>query len=95
MQKYELVLILSPKLDSKEEKKLLSKTEELITSLKGKLSKKESWGKKPLSYPINHHKEGLYHFFKLEFLPESLKEWREKMRLEENIIRYLLIKQEE
>lgn len=90
MQSYELVFILTPELEGQGQKEI-NKLEELITSLKGKVKKKEVWGKKTLAYPIKKLKEGIYVKFDLSFPPENIKEWENKIKLEEKIIRYLLI----
>ena len=95
MKKYELVFILDPKLDAQAQKKETGEIEKLITSFKGKIEKKEVWGKKTLAYPIKKLTEGIYVKFDLNFPPENIKEWEKKIKLEEKIIRYLLIKVEE
>ena len=94
MQKYELVFILDPKLDAQGQKKETDKLEKLITSFKGEVKKKDIWGKRTLAYPIKKFIEGIYIKFDLNFLPENIKEWEKKIKLEKRIIRYLLIKVE-
>ena len=94
MNKYELVFILDPKLDAQAQKKETDKIEKLIASFKGKIEKKEAWGRKTLAYPIKKLTEGIYVKFDLNFPPENIIEWEKKIKLEEKVIRYLLIKVE-
>ncbi len=92
MRQYELVFILEPKLADKAQKEEISKLEKLITDLKGKVKKKEVWGKKNLAYPIKKFAEGIYVKFDLNFPQDQVREWERKMKLKTKIIRYLLIK---
>lgn len=92
MRKYELVFILAPNLKAEEQKKEIAKVEKAIESLKGKLEKKEIWGKKELAYPIRKFKEGIYVKFDLRLPEKKIRDWRGKIKRENKIIRHLLIK---
>lgn len=92
MRQYELVYILNPDLNEKDQKSQIAKIEKLITDLGGKVRKKEDWAKKKLAYPIKKFEEGIYLKLDLDFPEEKVSEWEQKMKLEEKIIRYLLIK---
>jgi len=95
MKQYELVFILAPDLEEEKQKEQIAKVEKLLLDLKGKIKKKEVWGKKKLSYPINKFNEGIYVKFNLDFPPDKIKDWQVKIKREEKVIRYLLIKIED
>lgn len=95
MEEYELVFILAPNLKEKEQKEQQAKVEKLISGLKGKIIKKDVWGKKKLAYPIKKFEEGTYIKFDFELPKEKISSWDKLMRREENIIRYLLVRVEE
>lgn len=95
MRDYELTLVLDPDLKTEEQKKLQTKIAKLITDFKGKIAKKDEWGKKELSYPIKKKKMGVYFCWFVKLLPEAVGQLDKKLKLEESIMRYLIIKKEE
>lgn len=92
MREYELTLIIEPDLAEKEQKRLLEKVKEWLEKGKAKIEKEEIWGKKKLAYPINKKEEGIYVFYLLKLEISSLAELEKKLKLEEKILRYLIIK---
>jgi len=92
MRKYELVIILKPDLNKSEQEKIIKKMSKIITDLKGKVNKKDIWGKKNMAYPIKKQKQGTYVKLNISLPEDKIGDWREKIQLEDNIIRHLLIK---
>ena len=72
--------------------KLTKKVCQLVESSKGKVTSSSLMGKKALSYPINHIKEASYVMVGFELEASAIKEFSGKLKLEENIIRFLVIK---
>lgn len=92
MQEYELTLIFSPDLTE-------SKIDAIIKKLELKVKSQDFWGKRILAYPIlpagkagKKHKEGIYVMMKVELKPEEVNELESKLKLEEKVLRYLIIK---
>lgn len=92
MANYELTLVLPEKATAAKLKSLETKIEELAKTLKGKVKKLEDWGKIELSYPIKKSKSGSFLHFELELESEAAKNLNDKLRMENDIVRYLLIK---
>jgi small subunit ribosomal protein S6 len=92
MNKYELTLILDAKTTAAGKKKMQESLEKILSGLKGKIVKFEDWGVKNFAYDIGKRSSGLYLFFELELNASAAKSLNEKIRLEEKIIRYLLVK---
>ena len=92
MRQYELTLVLDPELTSENQKKALAQINKLVTSFKGKVGKAEDWGKKTLAYPIRKKTSGVFHLLRLDLPEESIKDLDQKLRLEDNLIRFLLVK---
>lgn len=86
MKHYELTVLLS-----KDNKEGESTTEALLKGLGVKKVKSNSWGIKPLAYPIKKHTEGLYVYFEFDAEPKVAKELESKLNLNDTIIRYLLV----
>lgn len=94
MNNYELTLVINPILGERERADLLLKITNFIEKEEGKIGKKEDWGKKTLFYPIKKHKEGIYFLWEITLPLKSASIVDKKIKLEENIIRYLLVKKE-
>lgn len=91
MKTYELTLVLDGKASSAKKKASIEKVTKLIELLGGKVLKTDDWGVKPLAYEINKIATGIYLMLDVELPPEGAKSLNEKLRLEEDIIRYLLV----
>jgi len=97
MQAYELVLILDPKEKEESKKKILAKIEGWLKR-KGKLVRQENWGKKLLAYPLKSGKSKLQEgeYFQIDFEAEAglVVEIGKKLKLEEEVIRYLFVRKQ-
>lgn len=94
MRDYELTLVFDPDLTSDEQKNLIVKIKKQVSDAQGEVGKILEWGKKELSYPIKKKTFGLYHFLPLKLPEEAVVGFDKKIKIEEKIIRYLLIKNE-
>ncbi len=90
--KYELMLLVKPLTNEDIKDKVLSKIEKQVKELKGKFEVKESIGKRLLSYAIKKFKEGYYLLADVELEPEDLVEFRRGLSLQNDVLRFLLIK---
>jgi small subunit ribosomal protein S6 len=93
MKKYELVLILSAKQDKKEQKKITDKITKLVSDFKGKSDKLTPWGQKEFAFPIKKQTKGDYYIFSFSLPAAEAPKFENKVKTEEKILRYLLIKQ--
>lgn len=91
MRDYELVLILNPEIGEEETKNTLKSVEQLITSLKGKLKRTDEWGKRDLAYPIKKLNQGHYFLLVLTLSSDAPAKLEEKLKLEDRIIRFLIV----
>lgn len=69
--------------------------QELITRFEGTVEKVDEWGRRRLAYEIDKCTEGVYYFITFIADADSIKEIESRMRIMENIIRYLIIRQDE
>lgn len=88
MNSYQLTLLVNPKVEEKERKELLDS----LTKSFGKLIKEDLWGNKNLSYPIKHIDKAYYAYYEFESDPSSIASLDKSLKLNEDIIRYLLIR---
>lgn len=83
MRDYELTVILK-----KEDGKAVA---ELLTKAGAKVTRKTDLEKKNLAYEIAALREGFYGFYELQLKPEDIAGLDQKLKLQENIIRYLIV----
>lgn len=94
MNKYESVIIINPNLEEEAIKALIEKISNLINT-DGKVSSVEEVGKKKLAYEIKKNKEGFYVVFKFEANPESITELERVYRITDEVIKFIVVKEEE
>lgn len=84
MRDYELT-VLAKSDDTKSVKEILSKAG-------AKVKSKSDPQKKPMAYEIRGSNEAFYAFFELEVDPAQVSELDSKLRLQDDLIRFLLVK---
>ena len=92
MNKYELTVVLSGKSTPAKQKSITEKIKKYVDLFKGKLEETKGLGKVDLSYKIRGNESGIFLFFNVELESIDVKKFDTKLRSEEEIIRYLLIK---
>ena len=94
MNKYELTLVVNAKLEDDERAAAVEKAKEIITRFGGTVTEVEDAGKKRLAYEIQKMKEGFYYFIQFDAETSAPAEIEKHVRIMENVIRYLCVKQE-
>ena len=94
MNKYEIALVVNAKIEDDERVATVEKVKEIITKFGGTISNVDEWGKKRLAYEIQKMKEGYYYFIQFEAVSDCPAEVEQRVRIMENVIRYLCVKQE-
>ena len=94
MNKYESVIIINPKLEGEAIKALIEKFSNLINK-NGTVSSVEEVGLKKLAYEIKKNKEGYYIIFKFEAKPDSIDELERVYRITDEVIKFIVVKEEE
>ena len=94
MNKYELAVVLSAKLEDEERAAAMEKVTGYITRFGGTVTDIDEWGKKRLAYEIQKMKEGYYYFIQFEGETTVPAELEERLRIEETVLRFLCVKQD-
>ena len=93
--KYELALVLNENLDDDAKAAALQKVQDYITRFNGTVTNVDDWGKKRFAFDIQKMKEGYYYFITIETEdPECPNELEANLRIMEQVVRYLIVKQE-
>ena len=94
MNKYELALVVSAKVEDEVRNATVEKAKEYITSLGGTITNVDEWGKKKLAYEIQKMHEAYYYFIQFESDSVCPNEVEAHIRIMEPVIRYLCVKAE-
>ena len=93
MNKYESVIIVNPNLEEESVKNLVKKFSDLINT-DGTVASVEEMGKRKLAYEIKKQKEGFYIVFKFEAKPELISELERNYRITDEVMKFIVIKEE-
>ena len=94
MNKYELAVVVSAKIEDDERAQVIERVKALVERFGGQISDVDEWGKKRLAYEIQKMKEGYYYFIHFESEAETPSEIEQRLRIMDNVIRYLCVRQE-
>jgi len=94
MNKYELTVVVNAKIEDEARTAVIEKIKEYITRFGGTISNIDEWGKKRLAYEIQKMTEGYYYFIVFESNPDCPNEVEQRIRIMENVIRYLCVRQD-
>lgn len=93
MPGYELVFILNANLSEDDFTRVLGKVNDQITKLGGTVTETNQWGKRRLAYPIKKQAEGNYVLEKVQINQTALKELDASLKLSEDVLRYLFVRE--
>jgi len=96
MNRYELIYIIDTGLEEAARKELVEKVSALISANGGEIEKvDETWGKRRLAYAIDYKTEGWYVLVNFKAPAELPRELERNLQINENVLRYLVVKLEE
>jgi len=99
MNKYEVAVVVSAKIEDEERANTIEKVKGYITRFGGTITNIEECGKKRLAYEIQKDKdtkmrEGFYYFIQFDADSTCPAEMEANLRIMDNVIRYLVVRQE-
>lgn len=94
MNKYELTVVVSANVEEEVRISTLEQVKELIARFGGTVTNVDDWGKKRLAYEIQKMKDGFYFFIKFDAESTCPAEIESRIRIMENVIRFLCVKDE-
>ncbi|HET8907879.1 MAG TPA: 30S ribosomal protein S6 [Ktedonobacterales bacterium] len=87
---YELGLIINPDVGEDQARAIVERVSQSIIGNGGQVVRVNAWGRRRLTYPIQHHRDGLYYFFDLIMPPVAVVEIERGLRVNEDVIRHLM-----
>ncbi len=95
MNKYEIMFIVRADIDEKTQKDTVSAFEKVLKNMKSKIVNTKDMGQKKLAYPIKNQVRGNYYVLNVEASAAAVKEFDRKAKIDENILRHIVIREEE
>ncbi len=95
MNKYEIMFIVKPDMEEAEIKNTAEAMKKVLTDAKAKVLDEKAMGQKELAYEINKYSTGYYYLLVVEATKEAEQEFNRVARINENLLRHLIVKVEE
>ena len=95
MNKYEVAVVVTAQITDEERAAVLEQVNAYIARRGGNVTEVEDWGKRRLAYEIAKQSEGYYYFVKVDAEPTMSVELEKDLRIMENVLRYLIVREEE
>ena len=94
MNKYELAVVVNAKIEDDARAAVIEKVQKYITRFGGTVTNVDEWGKRKLAYEIQKMREGFYYFITFESEATAPSEIESRLRIMDNVIRFLCVRQE-
>ena len=95
MRKYEITFVVRPDLEEAEINKTAEEFKKLLKKDKATLVSEKAEGQKELAYEIKKFTTGYYFLFVVEANNETITEFDRIAKINENLLRHLIVKVEE
>lgn len=95
MRKYEIMFIIRPDMEESEIAKTAESLKKVLTDGKANFVEEKNMGQRELAYEIKKFKTGYYYLFVVEATPEAVAEFDRVVRINENLLRHLIVKVED
>ncbi len=94
MNQYEIALVVNAKIEDDERTAVVENVKALVERFGGTVTNVDDWGKRKLAYEIQKMSEGYYFFIQFEANADAPAELEGRLRIMDNVLRYLVVKQE-
>lgn len=95
MNKYELTVVVSAKVEDEERAAIIDKCKALIERFGGTVTNVDDWGKRRLAYEVQHMKEAFYYFIQFDADAKAPAEIESRVRIMDNVVRFLCVRSDE
>jgi small subunit ribosomal protein S6 len=95
MNKYEIMFIVRPDMEEAEIKKTAEEMKKVLTDGKANMLEEKAMGQRELAYEINKFTTGYYFLYVVEANAETVKEFDRIVRINESLLRHLIVKVED
>jgi len=95
MRKYEIMYIIRPNMEDEAKKALVERFNNVLTENGAEITSVKEWGKRRLAYEIQDFRDGYYMIVNAMSKPAAVQEFDRLAKISEDIIRHIVVKEEE
>lgn len=95
MNDYEVMVIVHPEADEETVSAINEQVGQWVSAQGGEMVKVDAWGRRKLAYAINKLTEGTYVVYEMRLPPTAVAEIDRGLRYHEQIVRYLIVRQDD
>ena len=95
MKKYEVMYIIRPNIDEESKKAVIERFNNVLTSNGAEITGTKDWGKRRLAYEINDFRDGFYQIVNVQSDAAAVQEFDRLAKISDDIIRHIVVKEEE
>jgi len=96
MKKYEIMYIVKANLDEEARTQVIEKLHDILTRNGGTITNVDQWGIRDLAYEINDETKGYYVVIKMSAEGDAaIKEFNRLVKINPNVLRFLIIKDQD
>ena len=88
------IFVVSAKIEDDARAEVVEKVKALVSRFGGNVTDVDEWGKRRFAYEIQKMKEGYYYFIHFESDSTVPAEVEQRIRIMDNVLRYLCVRQE-
>jgi small subunit ribosomal protein S6 len=86
------MIIINPQVSDTEATEIVEKAKKIVTDEKAEVLSEDRLGRKKFSHNVGKHRDGFYLYLKVKAAPEAVKTITHNLRLQESILRAMLMK---
>ena len=90
MRNYETVIIFYPDVEEETRNSVMERLTNIIKD-NGSVDEIDEWGDRKFAYEIEYHNHGYYYLVKFKTEPETIVEFERIAKIQESILRYMVI----
>ena len=94
MNKYETVILISNKITDEQRENIVDKIKNLISS-NGNVIETNDMGEKKLAYEVRKHTQAFYYIINFESNPEFIAELERIYRINDEILKFIVVRQDD
>ena len=95
MNKYEIMFVVRPDMEEAEIRKAAESMKKVLTDAKAKILEEKAMGQKELAYEVRKFNTGYYYLYVVEADAAAEEEFKRVARINESIIRHIVVKVED
>ena len=95
MNKYEIMFIVKPDMEETEIKSVAEEMKKVLTDGNATIVEEKSMGQRELAYEVKKFNTGYYFLYVVEASSETIDEFDRVVRINEKVIRHLIVNVEE